>query len=437
MMLAMHKISIKTITLSFIFSCLIFIYPKNIKAQIPDATFSFDPAFSTFTQETDSVINIKINTGSNTSNAADIIINYNPEEIEIIQVSSGSAYESYDGNIVDSSTGKIRLTGFSTTGILSGTRTFGTIKFRSKHGITQTSLSIEFSGIGDTFDSNIADRNTSTDILGLVTDGTYSFVPAEEPTPPTPEEPTEEDITNPYIEFVSPQNYDTDIPSDSNIIFKISDDDSGVNIESIIVYVNGDEYSYINGSNFSYEGDSSCYTIIITPYEKFETDEPVIIIIKGSDNEGNAIQKTLLFNVPPEATNCFYEIQDKLDELDDCKEKLSECLNKLDSKGISLEANEGTISSRLGIDIYGFFSILALLILIIHPYWRNPNNSDTFNKLFMSDIFNIMIFVLGFILAIIGVIDLWIILSIATLILYLIAILLTILRCKRKNNNLE
>jgi hypothetical protein len=432
----------KIIILFTIILLILITFPKSTNAQTPDATFSLQPGSSTFVQEADAVINININTGSNTSNAADIIINYNPSEIDVIQVTGGSAYESYAGNVIDASAGRIRLTGFSITGTLSGSRVFGTIKFRSKPNVESTSLTIVFSGVGNTLDSNIAETNTSTDILGSVGNGHYTFTAPVQPPPPPPPPPSKpkekkeeeeekeeepEDTESPIIELVSPQNYETDIPLDANIIFKISDDISGVDINSVVVIINGEEYTYKDTGNFSYEGDPMNYTIIITPREPFGENTPIFVIIKANDKKGNPAQKTILFNVPPEATNCFKDFNDKLKELENCQSELTQCLER--EKGFNLlpiTGNIGKLSKKLGINIPGLFSLIALVILMIHPYWRNPKDTDTLNKMFKSEKVQKIVFIIGIILAILGIIDVSTPLSIGTFFLYIITIPLPI-----------
>lgn len=417
----------KNIILSTVIAALFLIsFPAKVSAQTPDARFSLQPNSATFIQEAQSVINIQINTGSNTSNAADIIINYNPNEIEIIQVGPGSAYESYAGTVIDTSAGRIRLTGFSITGTLSGSRIFGTIKFRSKPGVSSSNLTIQFAGVGNTLDSNIAETNTSNDVLGSVGNGSYNFIPA--PPPPEPVEPPDEgpaDTTNPVIEPISPQNYETDIPLDSNIIVKISDDGSGVNIETVIIIINGEAYTCKDTDNFSYEGDPNSYTVIITPKEPFGENTPIFVIIKANDLKGNYAQEILLFNVPAEAADCFDEIRDKLQDLEKCKEDLAQYLAK--GKGLEflpLTGSVGKLSQKLGITIPGLFSLLALMILIFHTYWRNPGVSDPIYKLLSkSKGLELSIFIIGAILMVLGIVDNISILSILTAFLYIFAVI--------------
>lgn len=117
---------------------------------------------------------IYVDTEGKDSNAADLIIKYNPNEVSIvdadktksgIQIETGKAYESYVYNKADNSSGEIKLTAVRFD-FLNGKELFATIPFVAK--VATPTFSIKFDGIGNTYDSNIAELTTSTDLLTSV-----------------------------------------------------------------------------------------------------------------------------------------------------------------------------------------------------------------------------------------------------------------------------
>jgi len=296
---------------------------QRVQAQVVNGSFSFQVLYSPFIQGCVSTVDIMVNTGSNTSNAANIIINYEPSEITIIdansmksgtQIEIGTAYESYADNVVDTSSGTIRLTGFATNTGFSGQGVFGTIQFRSKAGVTNTKLTIDFT-LGDTLDSNIAEVNSSDDILGTVKNKNFNFTSGSCFT----------DTQGPTITPLDPQNYDVDVDSDTDIIVEICDPESGVSLASVIVSVLGEIYTFLDVDHFSYEGNSSCYTITVNPEAQFPVGEPIVILYKASDFNGNTTSVTIIFNIPPEEDECIDLIRERIVTIEQECEKCQDC----------------------------------------------------------------------------------------------------------------
>jgi hypothetical protein len=394
-----------------------------------DGRFYFTPQSRNLLSGCESTINIQISTGSNYSNAANVIINYNPNEISILdsdpytsgtQILPGSAYSNYADNVVDSENGKIRLTGFSVGSNLSGTKTFGIIKFKSLPGVLQTSLKLQFTNVGDTLDSNIAETKSGNDILGSVGSSTYTFSEGN----------CYGDVTSPTITPIHPKNYEINISQDSGVEVEICDSDSGVNIDSIRIIIDGASYSKKDINNFFHTGDSSCYSIRLIPKSKFKENTPVLVIFKASDFSGNEALKTIIFNITPETAECLIQLDEKLQELYTCRNELSTCLaNKCDLSQLPQTGERKSLSEQLGFP--ELFSILALIILILHPFWRNPESKDTLNKLIPRNMpIRIVIFVIGFALSILGAIYEISVLSTITVVLYIGTMLLLILKNK-------
>lgn len=124
------------------------------------------------------------------------------------------------------------------------------------------------------------------------------------------------DSSSPYLDQISPAD-DAIVQPDSNISFHILDDGSGVDLSSLVVYVNGQYYSSgggpvsvtttgtsitaansldINGGNYigdttGVSGTSSDYTITIDPQTDFTGGETVVIIVYAKDSDGNLMER--------------------------------------------------------------------------------------------------------------------------------------------------
>ncbi len=266
------------------------------------------PETSQLFSNCESAINIMIDTEGAVSNASDVIIDFNPNEIEIIdqnssiagtQVRTGTVYEFYPGNKVES--GRIYLTGAS---IMSSYQTgsspdiFGSIILKNKAGVTSTSLNFYFIS-GSTKDSNISDLN-SNDLLRTVSGGTYTFVDRGY---------CGNDVQAPIVSNVKPSPNSQGNPLSSNISFDISDNLSGVNLDSISVDIDGVVYKN-EDSEFSFSGDRMKYSIVVNPRTDFLADTQVVVNINARDNASNVMNtyrysfnQPTLDTAPPYVTN--------------------------------------------------------------------------------------------------------------------------------------
>ncbi len=261
------------------------------------ARFDLSPATTQFIEGCDSAVDISINTEGRTSDAANILIHYNPAEIEIVdanptfpgtQIRTGNAYEAYADNTVLSAEGLIRLTGFSFVQRLTGQATFGTIIFRGRPGVAAADLTIEYVA-GSTTDSNIAEYLTSNDLLTGVTNGSYTFITgvcAADTVPPW--------VTNP-----SPAPDARGVPLNSNVAFNLNDNQSGVDLTTTSVNVDGTVYTLTGPNTFTYSGSSLNYRITVDPVADFTSGAPVLVEINASDLDGNRMAPyRYIFNQP-------------------------------------------------------------------------------------------------------------------------------------------
>lgn len=283
----------------FFLTTTVFIFAFCIKANA--ASFDFNPSSGDLTAGCVHTLVIDIDAAGENVNAADIEINWNPAEVEIIdsdsnisgtQIGVGNAFEAYFGNQVDASNEIIRLAGGSFTGSLSSKKTFATIKFRSKTGITSTDFDIRFDGVGDTLDSNIADASTSNDLLTSATDGSYIFSPPEFGS-------CQSDTQAPAVTFVSPSSGQNGVPANASIEIKITDNISGVDLNSLTFYLNGEEYK-VSDPEVSYSGTPNNYTFTIIPRtnNQIMPDVANTLRVTGQDNAGNTFNRQIVFNVP-------------------------------------------------------------------------------------------------------------------------------------------
>lgn len=278
-----------------------------------DASFSLVvPNNGTLVQGCFYSADIIMRTGSNEVNAADIRISYDPSRIEVIdaiqqtsgtQIKTGNAFETYFGNMVDDQNGKIRLTGASFDHSVTGEKVFGTILFRSKAQAESGAFTIDFYGSGRTDDSNIAISQSSQDALGSVTNAALSFLPGA----------CVNDKDAPVITFVTPASHASNIPIDSQVIIELSDDLSGVDLNTLEIFINGNRYT-ASHQDITIEQLSGRLRVQINQRNVIPANIPSSIVVDVRDNTGNLRQSYMTFNfgvlpstvvtqIPPRPTN--------------------------------------------------------------------------------------------------------------------------------------
>jgi hypothetical protein len=249
------------------------------------ASFKVSPSSgSTFNQNCQGSLDILLDTENSPSNAADIILNYDNNKIDIIEVKPGNVYPNYFGNVVDATNGLIRLTGANFTGTLNGKGVFATIIFKPKVSTGTSYLNIRFTGADqyNTLDSNIANAITSNDLLTSVQNGFFGFGSGS----------CVNDITPPTIKFTSPTNGQQNVPSDANVLLSISDSGSGVDINSVVITINGVVQT------FTYTGNSSTYYFTVPPTDPLHENSINTVQVSASDLSGNQRQSSITFNQP-------------------------------------------------------------------------------------------------------------------------------------------
>lgn len=254
------------------------------------ASFKMSPATATFIQGCNSSVDIYIEAQGGSSNAADIIVEYDPILIEVTDIVPGNTYQNYFGKVINN--GLLRLTGASLSSNFTTWGTFATIKFRPRVNNGTAYFNIRFTGANqyNTLDSNIADSVTSNDLLTSVQHGFYSFTSGSCLT----------DTSPPIITFITPQDGQTNIPPTANIQLEIADSPSGVNINTVEIVINGISHLASN-PRIVYTGNNSLYSFTLTPLDPLFVDSINTLLVKAADLSGNSTQQTITFN---QATIC-------------------------------------------------------------------------------------------------------------------------------------
>ena len=90
------------------------------------------------------------------------------------------------------------------------------------------------------------------------------------------------DDDTPYVTSLDPQAYSVDNPVNTNISFHIIDDGYGVDVNSVVAYVQYIEYSVALGNLF-YSGAVNDYFFIVDPVDNFNSGDTVYVSIDASD----------------------------------------------------------------------------------------------------------------------------------------------------------
>lgn len=259
----------------------------TISPVLAGGTFGISPSSGTYIRGCTQAVDIVMNISSGQSNAADAILTYDTSKLDIIdalpsipgiQILPGNAYESYAGNSVNTTTGEIKLVGYSSISTLQGAATFATIFFKAKPFAANGALIFTFTGANPytTLDSNIADATTAYDMLTGVTNGNYTFTAGS----------CASDTTPPTVTFVSPTHLATNVAPNATVTIKVADTGSGVSLPSLKVIINGITYSSAS-PEMSITGSPASYTVTVIPNSPLPTNATSVISVIVEDTAGN------------------------------------------------------------------------------------------------------------------------------------------------------
>lgn len=160
------------------------------KAAGTGATLALSPTSGTKTLNSTFPVAIVLNTNTQDTAGTDVIINYNPADLEVqdadsvtagVQIQAGTLYATYPANRVDAAAGKIYFSGIINPGATSGyngTGTLATISFKALKVTAASAVTFSFTA-GATNDSNVTTRVNPTDILETVTNASFVIVPPD------------------------------------------------------------------------------------------------------------------------------------------------------------------------------------------------------------------------------------------------------------------
>ncbi len=156
------------------------VFLGNSKA-IEAATLSLSPPTATINRGCNVTLNIDLDTGGKDTDGTDAVLIYDQSKLttSTSAISNGKIYVDYPGNAVDTTTGKISISGLSSVSSpFNGKGTLATISFTVNQtapaGATAIKFDFDPSDKTKTTDSNVVERSTVADLLNLVVDGNYT-----------------------------------------------------------------------------------------------------------------------------------------------------------------------------------------------------------------------------------------------------------------------
>ena len=248
-------------------------------------------------------IEIKIDTEGTNVMAGDSTITTNTNQITINQVDIGSSLPMQVFNQVEG--GAIRLSGarLPLSGTLSGVGTFGYINFTLS--VNDNSGTFTFAPVLNV-DNNLIDENINN-VLTEAVSKTYTFkdrynVEADGVGFCTP------DTNAPIVQFITPSAGSSNNPVYTNIIFTITDNRAGVNINTLDFSIGGVSYSQ-SSAQVTVQEDQGLYRVETNPNTDFSEGQNVQVSIDicDSNNPANCATRNGNFRIyspPPPAPVC-------------------------------------------------------------------------------------------------------------------------------------
>lgn len=339
-----------------------------------------------------STVQIFENLTGQSANATDIIVKFNPNEIDIKSISAGNAYGTFDAPSVNTSTGRIGILAYSKppSPMLTSNKSVASINFINKLKPKSTSANFDFiiEGYGEDYtkDSNIADSQTNKDILsssnnkpslGGVQSGRYKFVDGYC------------EYIPPYINFKNPVDRQIDVETTSNVVVEVSDTGSGVDIDTVEFNINGKIYKANSnpslntpGLSYSIETDPNKgggfsptefsplggkplkYNILIDPTVDFFSNKRSTISGKATDFAKNTGTKTIDFDPPficlpdtPDTPDTIVNItENRVQEV--TENRVQEVINNESPKSSVIQVNKNDLPTF-------YYTLLSFFILPI------------------------------------------------------------------------
>jgi len=199
-------------------------------------------------------VDVMLDTDGHNTGGADLEINYNSSRIAIVNNNCSTAattiyhdsqYQNYTNNHVVPGTGKITLGAYNNPGVpYNGSGRFASFYFTVLDGAGDYDLDFEATP-GVTTDSNLAEYGTGNDILDDANSYTLHFA---------------DDNDTPYINNLNPASSATGVSVVSNILYRLNDDDAGVNFSTLTQSLTGTNWGTTNYTASSGQISHSCHS---------------------------------------------------------------------------------------------------------------------------------------------------------------------------------
>ena len=169
---------IKKLPLLILNVLIILVFPTSAFAG--NATLSLSPSTLTFNKGCTYTVDIILDTGGAQTDGTDVILKYDPAIFNVNStLKQGTIYADYPGSNVDSTNGKITMSGLaSISSPFTGKGTLGsftfTVKDTAASTVTQVNFDFDAANKLKTSDSNVIERGTGTDVLNSVVNGNYT-----------------------------------------------------------------------------------------------------------------------------------------------------------------------------------------------------------------------------------------------------------------------
>lgn len=140
------------------------------------ATLSLSPVSGSFKKGCDFSTQVVVNTSGKTADGVDAVLTYDPNKLTVTSITNGTIFGTYPVKTANPQTRKITISGVATVDQgFQGTGNFATINFKVNDSASAGSTTVTFDYTqGSTIDSNIVEKDTTEDILGSVTNSTFT-----------------------------------------------------------------------------------------------------------------------------------------------------------------------------------------------------------------------------------------------------------------------
>lgn len=246
-------------------------------------------------------IEIKMDTEGANVIASDVTLNISASEVKVNQVSIGSPLPMQVFNQFTDTNIKLSGARLPLSGAYTGKGTYGYINFMPS--LTSDSGTFTFAP-NLTIDNNMVDENINN-VLTKATSKTYLFkdrfnVDVDGVGFCTP------DTLSPNVTFIAPQANSVNNPINANLIFTITDNRVGVDMDSLAFSVNKINYTQ-NSPQVTIEQDGSVYRVEANPDQDFAEGALIPVNVYACDKNvpANCATRTMSFKIfepaPPPA----------------------------------------------------------------------------------------------------------------------------------------